>query len=111
MRTIKELQKEVYQSAKDRGFHSGENDVWKMLGNIHGEVSEAWEEARKPEFDPKRVYYSAKAKPEGLPIELADIVIRAMDTAEACGIDLEAAILEKMEYNKRRPFRHGNKRA
>lgn len=111
MKTIKELQVEVYQSAKERGFHSGENNIWKMLGNIHAEVSEAWEEARKPDFDPRRVYYSAKAKPEGLPIELADIVIRALDTAEAHGINLEEAIREKMDFNKKRPFRHGNKRA
>ena len=111
MKSIKELQVEVYQSAVDRGFHSGDNNVWKMLGNIHGEVSEAWEEARKPEFDPTHVYYSRKAKPEGFPTELADIVIRVLDTAEAFGIDLEAAIMEKMDFNKTRPFRHGNKRA
>lgn len=114
--TVKELVSLAYQAAKSRGFHSAENNIWKMLGNIHGEVSEAWEEARKPDFDPAKTYFSKGYvdgidKPEGLPAELADIVIRVADTAGALGIDLERAILDKMEFNETRPFRHGNKRA
>lgn len=50
------------------------------------------------------------AKPEGVPSELADIVIRAMDIAEFYGIDLGRAILEKMEYNQARPYKHGGKK-
>ena len=48
-------------------------------------------------------------KPEGIPSELADIVIRVADLCGYYGIDLEAAITEKMEYNKSRPYKHGNK--
>ena len=49
------------------------------------------------------------AKPEGVPSELADIVIRVMDIAEFYGIDLAQAILDKMEYNNARPYKHGRK--
>jgi len=49
-------------------------------------------------------------KPEGIPTELADIVIRVMDYCGHEGIDLEKAILEKHEYNKTRPFKHGGKK-
>jgi hypothetical protein len=49
-------------------------------------------------------------KPEGIPSELADIVIRVMDICGYYGIDLEAAITEKMEYNRNRPIRHGGKK-
>ena len=43
--------------------------------------------------------------------ELADIVIRAMDTAVVLGIDLGEAIARKSEYNRQRPFRNGEKLA
>jgi NTP pyrophosphatase (non-canonical NTP hydrolase) len=49
-------------------------------------------------------------KPEGVPSELADIVIRCMDFGHEWGIDLAAAIEEKLDYNETRPFMHGGKR-
>ncbi len=49
-------------------------------------------------------------KPEGIPSELADVVIRVFDMCGYYGIDLEAAIKEKMAYNKTRPFKHGGKK-
>lgn len=48
-------------------------------------------------------------KPEGIPSEMADIVIRVFDYCGYAGIDLEKAIAEKMEYNRTRPFKHGGK--
>ena len=142
-KTIREWQKAVYANATARGFHSGDDpaaSIWKALGNLHGEISEAWEEARQPDFDPTLVYCgdgrdcpwnaasqavggdevalgnalaSARegVKPDGFAIELADVAIRLMDTAEMFGIDLEAAIAIKHEYNGTRDFRHGGKRA
>lgn len=49
------------------------------------------------------------AKPEGIPIELADILIRIADTCGARGINLTEALRLKMAYNKTRPTRHGDK--
>ncbi len=51
----------------------------------------------------------AGAKPEGIPSELADVVIRVAHYAGANGIDLSAAIEEKAAYNATRPFKHGNR--
>lgn len=48
-------------------------------------------------------------KPEGVPSELADVVIRAFDFADEAGIDLAAIIDEKLAYNQTRPHLHGKK--
>lgn len=48
-------------------------------------------------------------KPEGIPSELADIVLRVCDMCGYYGIDLEAIITIKMEYNATRGHRHGGK--
>lgn len=49
-------------------------------------------------------------KMEGIPSELADVVIRVFDMAEHYGIDIEAALKEKHEFNKTRPYKHGGKK-
>jgi NTP pyrophosphatase (non-canonical NTP hydrolase) len=85
--------------------------LWKRLGLIHSEVSEAIEELRRPRFDPRETREDETGKPEGLPSELADVVIRCLDLAAAHGIDLEAAMERKLAYNAVRGYRHGGKRA
>jgi NTP pyrophosphatase (non-canonical NTP hydrolase) len=74
---------------------------------MHSEVSEALEAYREDPTIPSTV--SEEGKPLGFASELADIVIRVGDTAEALGIDLEAAVVQKMKYNESRPFKHGGK--
>lgn len=48
-------------------------------------------------------------KPEGVPSELADVVVRCFDLAAEAGIDLAGIIDEKLRYNATRPFKHGKK--
>ena len=105
--SIKELQQEIYAANVAKGFHATAPDEYKYLALLHTEVSEATEEVRKTDYVPNRTYYRADGKPEGLPAELADVFIRLLDTAESFGIDLEAAVREKMLYNAKRPYRHG----
>jgi NTP pyrophosphatase (non-canonical NTP hydrolase) len=68
---------------------------------IHSELSESLEGDRKNLPDDHLPEYQMKF------IELADAMIRIADLAGYLGIDLEAAIIAKMEYNKSRPFKHG----
>jgi len=49
-------------------------------------------------------------KPEGVPSELADAVIRIADLCGYYGINLEKAIEEKMSYNEKREYKHGGKK-
>lgn len=48
-------------------------------------------------------------KPEGVPIEIADCIIRLGDLCGLLGIDLQTALKIKAEYNRTRPYRHGGK--
>ncbi len=78
---------------------------------IHSEISEAFEEYRKG-LDPKVTYLAGPdAKPEGIPTELADTIIRILDYCAHEGIDIEAAMTRKHLYNTTRPYRHGGKKA
>lgn len=50
-------------------------------------------------------------QPEGIPTELADIIIRVLHIAAFFGIDIAAALADKMAYNETRPRRNGGKRS
>lgn len=83
---------------------------------MHTELSEAYEEYRNghgynetyyphgPEVDGKN-----PAKPEGIPSELADTLIRILDTCAHHEIDIDAMVREKMAYNRTRPHKNGGK--
>ena len=73
---------------------------------ISCEVSEAIEELRNGHA-PYEVYESAGGKPEGYPTELADIIIRTLDLAYMIGIDIDAAVQEKLAFNATRGHKHG----
>lgn len=79
-----------------------------LLALIGTEVSEAIEELRDGRAVTER-YYRQDGKPEGVPAELADVVIRCLDFADLYGIDLEDAMAEKTAHNVTRGHRHGGK--
>jgi NTP pyrophosphatase (non-canonical NTP hydrolase) len=103
---ISELQKEVHLNAVKHGWWEGEANIPEKLALIHSEISEALEDYRKERMTPRLVEDN---KPEGFPVELADVIIRTLDLAEALGFNLEYFIKEKHEFNKKRSYRHGGK--
>lgn len=48
-------------------------------------------------------------KPEGIPVELADCIIRILDFCGKHKIDIDNTIKIKHEYNKTREYMHGKK--
>lgn len=112
---INELVEQAHRNSVNHGFWDDmPTDPSKLtpylglkLALIHSEVSEVLEELRDGHpMDATR--YTATGKPEGIPSELADILIRVADLAGAFrGIDLEDMVLEKMAYNTSRPHKHG----
>jgi len=121
-KSISEWAREVYQNAVDKGWHDEDANLSQRdliggwVSNLHGEVSEFWEAFRdgklhKPCDKAERMAAAGLAPLTCAEEELADVVIRAFDDAQALGIDIERAIALKHAYNKTRPHRHGGKLA
>lgn len=98
---------EAYQTAKEHGFHNESRTLGDLLMLIVSELAEALEEYRNG-HRPNDIYF-ADHKPEGVPIEIADAVIRIGDLCSRYAIDLDSAVRMKMDYNKGRPFKHEGK--
>jgi len=126
---INRIALETYKTSAGKGWHDDllcknpqetffedkDVDVERVAAKvalIHSEVSEALEELRVgrlslfyDEFDQRPV-----PKPEGFVVEMADAMIRILDTCQALGLDIGEAVAMKMRYNETRPHRHGGKK-
>jgi NTP pyrophosphatase (non-canonical NTP hydrolase) len=109
--TIDIVANEMYDISQEHGFHKNETigDATKermaiFCANLHGEVSELWEATRKDVLNKPCDKTDEMTNVEE---ELADIVIRAFDTAVTLGISIGTAVKKKSKYNKTRPMMHG----
>lgn len=106
--SLRELQRLAYENAIAKGWHETPRSDGEMICLMHSELSEALEELRNGRH-PAEIYRNGE-KPEGVPIELADVVIRIFDFCGLHRINLQSAIVTKMVYNQTRLHRHGGKK-
>lgn len=130
---INELAKEVHENAVAHGWWEKPPTLPEALCLIHAELSEALEEYR--EGNPLIYGTCALAaedckfsgvcdrvgrpgegegidgpcKPEGIAVELADVILRTLDLMAALGVDVDAVVMAKHKYNLGREHRHGDK--
>lgn len=112
IQSLNMLRDEVHQNAVNKGWWDKPREFGTLCALIHSEVSEALEEHRNGK-DENMSYVSFDnngiEKIEGIPSELADIIIRVLDICGFHDIDIELIIRKKMKYNASREHKHGGK--
>lgn len=133
--SLNDLAKEIHNVARDHGFWTEDRNFGEMIALIHSELSEALEEHRQgnpaeyfaisgvrvfpatdgsgadwtpdPSGVSDRSWTGVQAKPEGVAVELADALIRILDTMHSLRVDIDGVVNRKIAYNKSRPYKHG----
>lgn len=94
--------------AVSKGWGKNKRSILEKLALVHAEVSEVTDVLRTG-ASAVEIFVDTENAPQGVPIELADVVMRIMVLCAEEGIDLEAAMRMKLDFNRRRDYRHGNR--
>ena len=101
--TLNTIAKTINESCVEAGWYTDlktgqpiKRNFGEVIALMHSELSEALEGWRKNLMDD---HLSSRKSME---VELADCVIRILDTAHAEGLDIGGAIAEKFAYNQKR---------
>lgn len=106
------MQAEVHEVNEALGWLDKPVSFLEAMCLLYTEVTEAVEAYREHGLEDQTrtmIGMHDRPKPEGVGSEFADILIRLLDDCERFGVDLEVEYRRKLDYNRTRPYRHGNK--
>lgn len=106
MRPLEAMARAVAEVNFDNKWFEDDRRFGEDMALLASEVSEALEAWRDGDHV---TVVNEKGKPEGMPSELADVLIRLLDTVYRYNVDLDKEFWLKLKFNRTRGPKHGGK--
>ena len=101
---LKILAQRCHRQSVQAGFweEGDDRNEGEMIALMHSELSETLEAIRDDNPESEKIPGFSMVEEE-----LADLIIRVLDYAHWKSLDLDRAIIAKLNYNAQRPYKHG----
>jgi len=103
-KNVNEVAEYIHQIAIEKGWWENDRSDGELIALMHSELSEALEALREGNKQSEKIPLFSCVEEE-----FADCVIRILDACEKRKWNVSGAILAKIQYNRKRSYKHGNK--